>query len=390
MLTLNESSTLSPTELAPNPTQFYRPTWVDISARAFVSNLRQLKIFNGPGVDLLAVLKADAYGHGALPLARLAEENGAALIGVSSLEEGLSLRLGGIKSPILLLGSIFPLENFAVALENSLIPTVSSLEAARHLSNIASKKNKVASFHLKVDTGMGRLGVSPIGAKSILEWLPSQKSVVLSGVYSHFATADSDPQMVQNQLNQFLQVRDIVLGLGIKNVSFHLANSAAALLYPDSRLNLIRPGLALYGLSLVPVPAELNLHPVLSWHTKIVFLKKVPLGTPLSYGATYYTAKESEIATLPVGYADGVPRSVSNKGFVLIKGRKCPIVGRVTMDHLMVDVTGIPVDIGDTATLIGRQGDSVLSADDWAMWAGTISYEIFTGITKRVPRVMVE
>lgn len=367
---------------------FYRPTWADISVHAFASNIRQLKLSAGVGCNLLAVLKADAYGHGALPLAKVAIENGASMIGVSSLEEGIALRDGGISAPILLLGSIFPLENFSVALDHDLTPTVSSLEAARQYEAAAEKKGRVGLFHLKVDTGMGRLGVSQIGAKAVLEWLRGRRHVALAGVYSHLATADSDPAMVQDQIHQFQVVQGLVQSLGLSTVIFHLANSAATLRYPETRMNMVRPGLALYGLSSVPLPPDVQLQPVLSWHTKIVFLKKVPANVSISYGATYKTTRESDIATLPVGYADGLPRSASNKGVVLIKGRRCPIVGRVTMDHIMVDVTGIPAGIGDVATLIGRQGEAILSADDWAAWDNSISYEILCGISKRVPRVV--
>ncbi|MCG3206200.1 MAG: Alanine racemase 1 [Elusimicrobia bacterium] len=389
LLTLRENLNPPPTEPASSPVRFYRPTWVEISTHCFASNLRQIKQWVGPNAHVLAVLKADGYGHGALPLAQVAASQGAAMIGVSSLEEGIHLREGGVEIPILILGSIYPLENFNVALQYNLTPTVSSLEAARHLSQIAESKNTVADFHLKIDTGMGRLGVSPLGAKPILEWLMTQKRVRLAGVYSHFASADTDPGFVQEQMNQFHQVRDLVLHHGFQGVLFHMANTAAALRFPQSRFNLVRPGLFLYGASLVPVPKEIQLEPVLSWYTKIVFLKTVPAGTPIGYGSTFRTQRESTIATLPVGYADGLPRGVSNKGWVLVKGRRCPMVGRVTMDQVTVDVTDVKVDIGELVTLIGRQEGETISADDWALWAGTISYEIFCGITKRVPRVMI-
>ncbi len=368
----------------------YRPTWVEISTRAFSSNLRQLKLLAGPGVAVMAVLKADAYGHGGKPLAKRAVEDGASLIGVSSLEEGIALRECGIEAPILLLGGIYPLENFAVAIENNLTPTVSSLDAVKSLGEIASARKIKVSFHLKVDTGMGRIGVSPIGAKTIFSWLSGQPQLNLAGVYSHFACADSDPTVTQDQLRDFLSVRELATGFGFKNTKFHIANSAAAIRYPESRLDLIRPGIALYGVPTVSVAEDIHLQPVLSWHSRIVFLKKVPSGTPISYGASFRTKRESVIATLPVGYADGIPRLASNKGFVLIKGRRCPIVGRVTMDHIMVDVTDIPVDIGEIVTLIGRQSDAVISASEWGAWADTISYEIFCGISKRVPRIVTQ
>ncbi len=371
------------------PSGLYRPTWAEISTRAFASNVRQLKLLFGPGVALLAVLKADAYGHSAASLAKIAIENGAAMTGVSSIEEGIALREAHISHPILLLGSIYPLENFSAALDHDLIPTVSSLESARTLLEVAKSKRKKASFHLKVDTGMGRIGVSPIGAKAILGWLRDQSEIDLVGMYSHFAAADSDPAMVQDQLTQFLNVREVARGFGFQHTKFHIANSAGAIRYPDARLDMVRPGLAMYGALTSATPDSLQLSAVLSLHTRIVFLKKVPAGTTISYGATFTTSRESEIATLPIGYADGVPRELSNKGFVLVKGRRCPIVGRVTMDQIMIDVTGVPADIGEPVVLIGRQNDASIAISDWADWAGTIPYEILCGISKRVPRVIV-
>lgn len=341
------------------------------------------------GVELMAVLKADAYGHGAIPLAKVAVENGASHIGVSSLEEALALREAGISAPVLILGGIYPFENFSVVLEADLIPTIASLESAQQLEKIAREKNRQVPFHLKVDTGMGRIGVSAIGAKKILEWLVGKKSVELAGIFSHLSSADSDPTMTQGQLHQFSQVCELAISMGFKKTKFHISNSAALLRYPEARLNLVRPGLALYGVMASPTPSAQELTPVLSWKTKIIFLKKVPAGTPISYGATYRASREIKIATLPVGYADGIPWSTSNKGFVLIKGRRCPIVGRVTMDHIMVDVTDLPVSIGDESVLIGRQGDAEITAQNWADWAGSISYEILCGISKRVPRVVI-
>lgn len=370
--------------------KFYRPTWAEISAGAFSSNLRRLQALAGRGVGLVAVLKADAYGHGAVELAKLVEENAVAAIGVSSIEEGLALRDAGIKTPIILLGGIYPLENFSVAIDADLTPTVASYESAQHLKTIAEEKGRTVSFHLKVDTGMGRIGVSPIGAKKIIEWVADQPSLELAGVYSHFACADGDQAFTTDQLNQFLKVKDLVRQFGFARTKFHIANSAALIRFPESRLDLVRPGLSLYGAANVSIPPELDLLPVMSLKTKITFLKKVPTGTPVSYGGTFKTKRDSEIATLPIGYADGVPRELSNKGAVLVKGRRCPIVGRVTMDQIMVDVTGVPVDVGDEIVLIGRQNEQDITVQEWADWAGTIPYEIFCGISKRVPRVMVD
>ncbi len=367
----------------------YRPTWAEVSRRAFAHNVRQLKLAVGPGVAVMAVLKADAYGHGAETLAPLAIENGASMVGVSSLEEGIALRDAGIKDPILILGGIFPLNNFSVALEHDLTPTIASMEAAQQLAQAARAAGVRAKAHLKVDTGMGRIGVSPIGAKAVLVWIKDCKDLELTGVYSHLACADGDGEVTSEQRHLFESVISVAQALGFSSI-FHLANSAAALRYPDTRFGMVRPGISLYGVSPVPLPAGVDLKPVLSLHTKIVFLKKILAGTPLSYNHTFRASKDSVIATLPIGYADGVPRSTSDKAQVLIKGRRCPVVGRVTMDHIMVDVTGVPTDIGDDVVLIGHQSGASISVGEWAEWAGTIAYEIFTGLSKRVPRVVVE
>jgi len=365
----------------------YRPTWVEISTEAFQFNVRQIKKFIGPNVSLMAVLKADAYGHGAEKLAPFAIQNGAAIIGVSSLEEGIALREAGIGAPILNLGGIYPLENFSVAIAYNLIPAVASFEAARTFHGIAVTQNKEAAFHLKVDTGMGRLGVSVAEAKRILAWVKETAGARVLGIFSHFSSADTNPVFSRLQMKRFGELKKIAEGNSLPTVTFHLANTAGMIRYKNSHLDMVRPGLAIYGDSLVPVPDALSLLPVLSWFSRIIFLKKVPKGTPISYGRTFVTKKESRIATLPVGYADGVPRSLSNRGQVLVSGKRCPIIGRVTMDQIMVDVTGLPVRVGEPAVLVGAQQKEKITIGEMAKKAGTISYEIFCGISKRVPRV---
>lgn len=366
----------------------YRPTWAEISRGAFAANVRRAKSMTGRHVEMMAVLKADGYGHGAEALAPLAIKNGAASIGVSSIEEGVALRNAGVRAPILILGGLFPLKNFSVAQEFHLIPTVASFFAARALARAAAEAKRPFGFHLKVDTGMGRIGVSPDEANRILSWAARRPQLEVEGVYTHFATADVDGRFVRRQLKQFSRVKIHAVSLGLKGIAFHAANSAALLRYPDTYHEAIRPGLILYGLS--PFGgSESGFRPVLSWHTRIVFLKTVAAGTAISYGRTFRAARRSRIATLPVGYADGLPRRASNKGAVLVGGRRCPIVGRVTMDHIMVDVTGRSAAVGDAVTIIGEQGPASLSAWDWAAWAGTSAYEICCQISKRVPRVLV-
>ncbi len=343
----------------------------------------------GAGTRIMAVLKADAYGHGAAALAPVAIQSGADAIGVSSIEEGRALREAGVNAPILLLGGVYPLENFSAALDARLTPTVASLEAAQKLAEIASASGRTAAFHLKIDTGMGRLGVSPAGAKAVLKWTAGQKTLRLAGVYSHFASADSDAEFTAQQIAEFTAVRDVARTLGFSDTVFHIANSAAAMSTPASRIDMIRPGIALYGAPSVVLPAGMSLKPVLTWRTKIVFIKRVPKGTTISYGRKYRTEREMDVATLPVGYADGVPRAVFGKANALVRGARRSILGVVTMDHVMLDVTGAGVDVGEDVVLIGRQGDAEITATEWAGWAGTIPYEIFCGISKRVPREVV-
>ena len=356
---------------------------------AFSANLGQIQKWVGPQVKIMAVLKADGYGHGAIPLAKKAEVLKIPFIGVSSLEEGIVLRNMGIHTPILILGGIFPLDNFGVALEYDLTPMVSSFESAEALSKAARKRKNSAPFHLKVDTGMGRLGSTVASARKILDWVASERAVRLEGVYSHFAAADADDDFTREQLANLLELKDAVKDSIGQKTLFHIANTAGLFGFKESHLDMVRPGISLYGETLRASPASVTLEPVLSWYSKIVFLKKIPKGATVSYNRTYRAARESEIATLPVGYADGVPRLASNKGSVLIKGRRCPIVGRVTMDQIMVDVTGAGAAVGDPVVLIGRQGAEKISAAEWASWAETISYEIFCGISKRVPRVVI-
>ena len=367
----------------------YRPTVVQIDTGAFLKNIAAVRSILEPKTKMLAVVKANAYGHMAIPLLRLAEKH-FAMLGVSSIEEGIALRDGGIKKDILIMGSIYPLENLNAAYKYNLTPTISSLDGLRELSGISLKLKKTLSYHLKVDTGMGRVGISAVSAAAFLDKSLTFKGVRLDGIYTHFASAGTDPEYTRNQLDQLKTVVDYAKKLKIKCIA-HAANSDAIFLYPYSHLDMVRPGLSLYGLWHNETAApKIKLEPVLSWKTKIIFLKKVKEGTAVSYGKTFVAKRPSAIATLPVGYADGLNRNLSNKGIVLIRGKRCPIVGRVTMDMIMVDVTGVEgADVGDEAVLIGRQGVDELTVKDMADAADTITYEIICSIGYRVPRVLV-
>jgi len=328
------------------------------------------------------VVKANAYGHGAEACARAAERARAAdWLGVSSVEEGIALRDAGVRLPVLILGSLYPFESVLAAVAHDLTPVVASAESARRVADVASRLRRSISIHVKVDTGMGRIGVRPEAAPDLLRRLAALRLVRVQGIYTHLSGAEDDPRFTAVQLRSFRRVLAALSREGRRPPLAHAANSAAALRYPAARFDLVRPGLAAYGL----YP---GFEPALSLKSKIVFLKTVPRGAPISYGSTWRARRPSRIATLPVGYGDGYARALSNRAQVLVGGRRCPVVGSITMDQTMVDVTGAPdARVGDDAVLIGRQGRAEVPAAELARLAGTIPYETVTALSSRVPRV---
>ncbi|MFQ5850228.1 MAG: alanine racemase [Candidatus Binatia bacterium] len=366
-----------------------RPTFCVIDLEALRWNFHQARKKVGPGVKILSVVKANGYGHGACKVARTLENEGSDGFGVATVEEGVELRNRGIKSPILLLGGVWP-EQLDELLQNNLTPVVSETEILHRIEVLAKKRGIALNFHLKVDTGMGRIGFL---ASEIDSWLPELRKLEalnLQGVLSHFSQAESvEGEYTQGQLGSF---RDVVKRLrceGYHPPLIHLANSAAVITLPPAYFTMVRPGLMLYGIHPSPRTAcEVGLKPMLSWKTRIIQLKRVPKGFGISYGQTFVTQRDSFIATLPVGYADGYKRLLSNRGSVLVRGQRAPVVGNVTMDLTMVDVTDIRgVQQGDDVVLLGHQGEEAIPADEMAGWARTISYEILTSISVRVPRI---
>ncbi|OGR81870.1 MAG: alanine racemase [Elusimicrobia bacterium RIFCSPHIGHO2_02_FULL_57_9] len=357
--------------------RFFRPTWAEVDLSLLRANLRRFKARLPAGVRLMFVVKGDAYGHGAVACAAAAQRARAAdWFGVSSVEEGVVLREAGVRLPILILGSLYPFESFLAAAEYKLTPTVASLESAKRLAEVSRRLGREVACHLKIETGMGRIGVSPAAAVEVLDFFSRQRIVELSGVYTHLSCAETSRVFTRNQLIRFKRV----LRRCPRGVIRHAANSGAALRTPVSRFDMVRPGLAIYGL----YP---GFDPILSLKTKVIFLKNVPLGTSIGYGARYRTRRPSRIATLPIGYADGIFRGLSGKGWALLGGRKCPIVA-VTMDMIMIDAGCAPeARVGDHAVLIGSQGKERISASDIAKILHTIPYEITTAISSRVPRV---
>ena len=357
-----------------------RPTWAEIDLGRLRSNYHAFRRKLTLGTRVLAVVKADAYGHGAARCAKVLEHEGAEWLGVSSVEEGIAVRHAGVRLPILVLGSLYPFESFEACAKFQLTPTIASLEAARRLVESAERHHHHPACHVKLDTGMGRIGVSTPAVLDVLKFLHASKKARLEGLYTHLASAESDPAFTREQLGHFKDAVEAARAAGIPIPLKHAANSQGALRYPESHWDMVRPGLALYGLMDGFAPA-------LSLKSRIVFIKHVPAGTRLGYGGTFTASRPSVIATLPVGYADGVLRALSNRGRVLVGGRPCPIAGSISMDMMMADVTELSsCSVGDEAVLLGGQGGASIGAGETADLLGTIPYEIVTHIAARVPR----
>ncbi|HHY47829.1 MAG TPA: alanine racemase [Firmicutes bacterium] len=370
-----------------------RPTRVDVDLSAIAHNVREIRRLVGPSREIMAVVKADAYGHGAEQVSCVALNSGATWLGVALVEEGIALRKSGILAPILVLSACFR-QHARRAVRYGLATTVTSFEFAEAISLAATQESRKAKVHIKVDTGMGRLGITPQEALGFIRRVERLPNVEIEGIFTHLATADDDdPSFAMAQIRQFADVVRVLESNGISIPYKHVANSAALLRFPESYFNMVRPGIIIYGLSPFgfksgppDVHAKLNLRSALSFHTNVVFSKRVPAGFGISYGRTYVTPGETFIATIPVGYADGYMRALSNKAQVLIRGQRFPVVGRICMDQCMVDTGGTYVEPGEEVVIIGKQGTEEITADEVAAWAGTIGYEVTCAISKRVPR----
>ncbi|MCS6885267.1 MAG: alanine racemase [Acidobacteriota bacterium] len=370
-----------------------RPTWAEIRLDRLVENYFAVKQYVGDAVQVMAVLKADAYGHGAVEAALCLERHGADQFGVALVEEGCQLRQAGVGLPILCLGGFWQRQQAQECLELDLTPTVYHIDMLKILEEVALKAGRKLAYHLKVDTGMGRLGVRPEQLTSLLDYAVTCRAAVLEGVYTHFAAAD-EPERDQETAAQ-IRCYEACLKLieqRLGRVCYrHLSNSAGLHRWPRARGNMVRTGGLIYGLwrdVLAPSPPPPAVKPVLSLHSRIILIKEVPAGTPLGYGATFVTKHRSLIATIPIGYDDGWRRACSNNSRVIVRQRYAPVVGRVSMDLTLLDVTDIPgVKIGDEVVLIGEMGDVSITAEEVAGNIDTISYEITCGISKRVPRV---
>ena len=368
-----------------------RPVWAEIDLSAIENNIREIRRLTKPSAKVMAVVKANAYGHGAVEVSKTVLTNGADWLAVALLQEAVELREAGFSVPILILGYT-PLEQMELVITNDLRQTIYSLEQAEALSSAAGKAGRKATVHIKVDTGMGRIGFLPKqeSIDSIIK-IARLPHLEVEGIYTHFAIADAeDKDYTIEQLQYFQWLLDQLAKSGLHISIRHAANSAALIDLPEAHFDLVRPGLILYGMypSNEVQKTKLFLRQAMSLKAEVSYVKQVAKGTAISYGCTFVTARHSQIASLPLGYADGYTRLLSNNTDVLIKGKRAPIVGRVCMDQCMIDVTGFEdVAMGDEVVLMGRQENEFISAEEIASRIGTINYEVVCMFSSRVPRV---
>ncbi len=371
-----------------------RPTVAEINLEAIAHNVREVKRVIGPGVKLLIAVKADGYGHGAVPVSQTALAHGAEFLGVATAEEGLELRHAGLKAPVLIFGPIGA-DDVDAALRFGLTPAVTSVEFARTLDRQAGRAKKRAKIHLKIDTGMGRVGFLPEEFPPALDEIAAMPNLAIEGIMTHFPSADeSDKSFTREQLARFRAALAEMRDRGIAVPLIHAANSGAILDIPESHFNMVRLGVSLYGY----YPSDETsrsaaLEPSMSVRTRVAHLKRVSAGSTISYGRTFVASRETLVATVPIGYADGLDRRLSNIGKMLVKGAGgtrvvCPILGRVCMDLTMLDVTEVSeVGVGSDVVVISSRRDDPNSVESIARLVGTIPYTVTCGISKRVPRV---
>jgi alanine racemase len=366
--------------------------WAEIDLSALRENLAWIRARVGPQVKIMTVVKADAYGHGLKEIAALLMQSGTDVFGVANLSEARNVRSVGRGWPILMLGACLP-DEVESAVRDEIMPTISTLEEARWFSEAAIQFGKTVRAHVKVDTGMGRLGVEPGRAVELVREIQQLPGMVVEGVFTHYAAVEDDAPFSKKQALAIQKVADELRAADL-HVPYLHANSSGGLLWEEETIfNLVRPGLLVYGV--VPAGSRV-LEPGLSRHfraalslkCRVSLVKNIPAGKTLSYGHTFCAPSPMRVATLTAGYGDGYLRAGSNRAQVLIQGRRCRILGRITMDQMMADVTGIPgVQMGDVAALIGRQDTGEITVSEVAEWFGTIPWEVFTNITYRVPRL---
>ena len=374
-----------------NNLSMIHPTRARISLRAFHHNMNVVRSCVGKKVKILAVVKANAYGHGMNRLAMEAIRMGADYLGVARVHEGLFLRECGIEKSILVF-EVIPERFLQAALKNDLLFTVSSIEGARKISAGATKWRMKARVHIKLDTGMGRLGLDPRTAVANVEKIAGMGRIDVEGIYSHFATSDEpEKRFAREQLRKFTGLVEDIQRKGIEIPLMHMANSGGIIAFPESHFDMVRPGIMLYGYTpRYKMRSKWHLVPVMSLLSEVSHIKRISKGTSISYGRRYHASRETCIATVPIGYADGMPRILTNNVEVLIRGMRFPAVGTICMDHLMVDVgTEGAVSVGDEVVLIGKSGREQITAWDLALRLQSIPYEVTCMVSARVPREYV-
>jgi alanine racemase len=372
-------------------TETYR-CWAEVDLNALRENLALIRELAGPGVKILTVVKADAYGHGLRQIAAVLMQSGTDVFGVANLAEAQAVRAVGAGWPILMLGACLPAET-ELAVRQDVMPTISTLEEAERFATTAAAQRKVVPMHLKIDTGMGRLGVLPEEAAALMDAVERLPGVIIQGLYTHYSSAEDDPQFTQAQRQRFEALLAALHKKGRRFEWVHSSSSSGLLLERDPLCNTVRPGLLVYGVlphgrRRVTSPVAPRFRPALSWKCRVSLVREVPAGTPISYGRTFVTKRRTRLAAITAGYGDGYLRAASNRARVLIGGCACPLLGRVTMDQAMVDVSALPQTAsGDEVVLVGRQAENQITVHQLAEWCGTVPWEILTNITYRVPRV---
>ena len=366
----------------------YRPTWAEVNLNNLEYNFKQVKLHLRPQTKVLVTVKADAYGHGLIPVSQRLSASGVDYLGVASIDEGIKLRKARIKTPILVLGLTLK-QDIPSLFTFKLIPTICDYELAAALSRKAAALKKPIRIHIKVDTGMGRIGVAHQDAFELINKIHKLKYVIIEGIFTHFPFADSGRKFTAFQIGLFYKLADDLKKNGIVIPLVHAANSAGLINHQDSHFTMVRPGLVIYGLHPGKPGLRINLKPVLSLKTRVIFIKQVPAGYGISYGHAYITKRSAYIVTLPIGYGDGYPRNLSNLAPLLVNGRRFHISGRICMDQIMVDVGKFKPRLADEVVLIGKQGKERITTEELADLAGTIPYEIVCGLGSRIPRIYI-
>jgi alanine racemase len=377
----------------PSPTAtnwLQQRAWVEVDRAAAAHNIRQIKQLLSPKTALMAVVKADAYGHGAVTIAETAVAAGANWLGVATIPEGIELRQAGINAPILVMGAVHTPDLIGALVEWGLEPTLCTPKQALVFNETLTALGTSLPVHLKIDTGMSRLGIPCDEAIAFVQMVHHCSTLKIASIYSHFATADDrDPTIMQQQHRRFQDVIANIQAVGIPLPKLHIANSAATLTDQSLHYDLVRVGLSVYGLYPAPhLQPTIDLKPVLQVKARVTQVKTIPAGTGVSYGYKFIAQQPTRIAVVGIGYADGIPRNLSNRMRVILRDRLVPQIGAITMDQLILDVSAIPdVEPEEVVTLLGQQGSHSISADDWAATVGTISWEILCGFKHRLPRI---